>query len=612
MNLEPVHTPPKTPAQERGWRGMLRGGALAAVILGLTIGSGTVAAEEVQPESPPLPVKLTLDGLSRLWVAEINGVAALKPADFAVSHAPVKRAEVEFATDLERLFLTVGPSPRPLLISVEGFPDWTLLVPTNNRCAFRINPTQRLVDLTAPSENTTNISISFPDGGKAELGRVSFARYDVMDDTSYYFSGQGKVEAQEADGVKKLLSPLGYPMMGGPLNEYKDDKGRRRLRRIIPPVAFSISGELRQQLAIATSSGTITLPANRSAVLEMENGALVSFTHDASDGWLHWQVQKGYVHFHIPEIRCWRAMALTDQRGSIQWSGEASAVDMNNTTSREVHPPNRFVIASLSHSMTGAVGPGNLLQYMQFEECRRFSVAGVGDEVYLRDNASGEVSKVPPSSLMVQHSLPTGGVAGTPDTIVTTTVNGTVIVRTSGRNVALQPGTEQTVTSPNGQQLFIQVGGDGTVRITATTGDHTFGTGPLGDWTFTVKEGDTFVFSPTGRRDVFIVGSGPDNSQPMEVFSPEGFRPILPGDSSLTFVTGDTQTSVEPRDGLMVFYERGGVTGEVPFGTAPVSPPSMDARGTPQPFGRLVEFSDPTQLLPPGTRIPVPPASVVK
>ncbi len=570
----------------------------------------TLAAENDQVSTnvlAPLALKFSVATGNGLWNVSVDGKTAVLESDFSVKPAPMEKEGVRFETTEEKTFLTIGPSQTPMVILVEGFPDWSVTVPTNNRCSFRINRSQRLIDLTTPMGNKTNVTVNFPDGGRAEMWPVSFARYDVMDDTSYYFSGQGRVEATAADGVKKLLSPMGYPMVGGPLSERTDEKERKRLLRIIPPVAFSISGEIRQRLAISTDSGTITLSENQSAVLEMQNGALVSFTHDAPNGLLRWHVRKGYVHFNIPEIRCWRAMALTDQQGTIQWADHA--VDVHNQTDMATHPPNRFVIAALSHSMTGSVGPGNILQYVQLEECIRFSAGGIGEEVALQNTRTGEVTPLADANILVQQGTSGGGVIGTPDTFVTQGAGGTIIVQSGGKGTSLTPGSERTVVGPNGQDLLIAVSPEGTVRITALTGDQTFGVGPLGDWTFTVREGDTFIFEPTGRRDVFVVRAGEGNEQPLEVFSPEGFRPSLPGDTSLTFVTGDSQTTVERGDQVLVFYDRGEGVGELPFGVAEVSPHSMDGRGTPQPFGRLVDQSDPTQLIPP--TIIQPAASVV-
>jgi len=583
---------------------------LAARLAGWLPGQGSVlAAENETPPPPPLAVKLGLDPQTRLWTAMVDGREAVNGGDFRSKAAPVVREGVKFETDEDRRFLIVGPAPAPMEITVAGFPDWVVAVPASNVCAVRINESQRLVDLATPKENTTNLTVRFPDGGRAEVWPVSFARYDLMDDASYYFSGQGRVEATEADGVKKLLSPQGYPMTGGPLTEYQDDKGRRRLRRIIPPMALSISGEIGQKVAISTESGVVTLLPNQSTVIETENGELVSLLHDAADGWLRFRVQKGYFHFHIPEIRCWRGQGITDQQGAIQWGGDAHAVDLRNTTDQAVHPPNRFVIAALSHSKTGSVGSGSTLQYIQYDECNRFSVHGIGQEVALHDTRSGAVTPLGNAPILVQIGRPTGGVVGVPDTLISQGAGGTIIVRSGGTSVGVTPGGERTIAGPNGQDLQVSVGRDGTVRITALNGDHTFGASPLGDWTFTVGEGDTFIFQPTDRRDIFVVSAGEGNSRPLEVFSPEGFRPQLPGDTSLTFITADTGTTVERRGGLLVFYEQGEGVGELPFGVAEVSPPSMDARGTPQPFGRLISHGDPTQLIPP--TIPVPPASVV-
>jgi hypothetical protein len=268
------------------------------------------------------------------------------------------------------------------------------------------------------------------------------------------------------------------------------------------------------------------------------------------------------------------------------------------------------VIAALSHSKTGSVGSGSTLQYIQYDECNRFSAHGIGEEVALHDTRTGTTTPLGDAPILVQQGRPTGGVVGVPDTLFTVGAGGTIIVRSGGTSTGVPMGTERTIAGPNGQDLQVSVGRDGTVRITALTGDHTFGAAPLGDWTFTVNEGDTFVFQPTNRRDIFVVSAGEGNSQPLQVFSPEGFSPRLPGDSSLTFITADTGTTVERRGGLLVFYDPGeGGEADLPFGVASVSPPSMDARGTPQPFGRLIGHGDPTQLIPP--TIPVPPASVV-
>lgn len=556
---------------------------------------------------PPVLVTLAVDSQTRLWTAKVNGQDALTGNDFKTKPAPVLRHGVQFEADEERTSLTVGLATNDVVVSVEGFPDWTVTVPATNRCAFRINEAQRLVDLTTPAGNTTNVVLRFPDGGRALMWPVSFARYDVMDDTSYYLSGQGHVEAEEADGVKKLLSPQGYPMVGGPLTEKVDNFNRRRLRRIIPPVAVSISGMLRQQLGIATESGTFALPENRSAVLEFENGALVSFTHDAINGWLRWHVQKGYVHFHIPEIRCWRAMALTDQRGEIQWSADSHAVDLHNDTPRHIHPPNRFVIAALSHSMTGSVGPGSILQYLQFEECTTFSAAGVGDEVELRNIRTGETTRVLKTNVLVQHGRPPGGVLGTADTHVATGAKGTVIVRSEGVSTSVSSGREHTITGQNGRELTIDVHNDGTIMITSTTGDHTLALETLPGWTFTVREGDTIIIQPTGRADIHTLWAHEGNRQPVDAVSTDGFIPRMPGGTAMTFINADTTSTVEGGDGQLVFFEGGGVSqgGARPFGAAEVVPPSMDARGTPQPFGRLINDIDPARIL-------QPPASVVR
>jgi hypothetical protein len=554
----------------------------------------------------PVLVEVKLDRPTRRWMTTVGGQPALRAADLATSRSAVVREAVSFQTDEEQRFLTVGPSTNLLQVSVAGFPDWTVTIPSGDQCAFRVNESQRLIDLMTPKDNTTNLVIRFPDGGRARMWSASYARYDVMDDTSYYFSGQGYVEAEEADGVQKLLSPRGYPMVGGPLIESVDDRNRRRWRRIIPPVALSLSGELRQRLGIATESGTVTLSENQTTVLELENGALVALTHDASNGWLRWHVQKGYVHFHIPEIRCWRGMGLTDQQGEIQWSGDAHAVDLHNATSREVHPPARIVIAALSHSMTGSVGPGSVLQYLQLEECTAFSAASQGEEVHLTNTRTGESQQVRRSNVLVQHSRPGGGVFGSADTTVI--VGETTVVRGTGASTSVSNGETRTLVSQNGREMTVSQGPDGTIRLTAVFGDHTIKTAALGDWTFTVREGDTLVFPPGGRRDILVVFTGERNNNTVDVFSPDGFAPRMPPDTGMTFVMGDSTSTVEAGDRRLVFFEQGGVGTEVPFGMAEVPPPSMDGRGTPQPFGRLTDAFDPNIW----TRLAQPPASVVR
>jgi hypothetical protein len=253
--------------------------------------------------------------------------------------------------------VSLSSKTREIIVKANTMPGWATRISPRNQAALRFHKEKTLVDVLTASKNTESVIMRFPDAGMAEMDLESAARFDYFKDQSYYVSGFGRVKAQSADGQVVFLShqlPMSAPtpqvgttersiteaprppLVGGPLPPMTG-AATAQLGRIDPTTDVLISGTLEESLSIKVADRTIELNAARpTESVTLPNGSSIEFTLNTAAKQLAWRVAKGYFTLGMDgeAFRLWRAIALTDQSATMQWSKMQipPTIELKNTT----------------------------------------------------------------------------------------------------------------------------------------------------------------------------------------------------------------------------------------------------------------------------------------
>ena len=588
---------------------------LAILFLGYTHGVQSALAQE-KSEVPRAQVRLQAAVGGAVSIS-LDGRTTTTTETLRQSPEPKVFGNVSFSLTKDQQFLVITSQSKEVVVEAVGFDGWAARLVTNDVLQVRIDPVKRVIDLLTPAGNKEPVSMRFADGAKAVMKAGSTARFDLFDDQSYYLSGQGQVAAANADGLEKELSIQWPPMAGGRLVSTNDSGDKKHLRRITPIIHISIAGALRdavtnsatstnQGLTILVDDRRIQLQRGESREVAMPNGSVIDFSYPPDTYRLDWRVRKGFFYITLHEFQCWEAIAITDQRGWYQWDAGSRAIDITNRTLVDTHPPNKFILCTLSRTFTGrgarvTIAPRSMFHYIQILTCETWAGAGDGD-VKLYSSLKPTPFDLTKGNLLVRSGLPVGAGTDVPRNAVGLSWDpGKPLGVTSSKGgTVLPPDSEKLVPQGEGGEINVQYTGPGLVTTTAVGGSYTLQPKVLNDWTFDVLQGDGVSFNLDVDHGVFIIQADPNNNSPVHVGAPGRTVPVLEPGTVLTIVLSDPRTVRPNWERGIIFFESAGADTPGAFGTAPVSLPPPDGRGTPVPFGQLVEQP----------RILEPPASV--
>jgi hypothetical protein len=525
----------------------------------------------------------------------------MSPLDKAAKDAGIT---IALATPNPPYALRVSSVTHEVVVEAAGFGGWGGKVGLGAVSLIHADFDRQIIDLTTPAANINAVVLRFHDGGKAQMGGGSTLRYDEFKDRSYYVSGNGKVQAENADGQTMPLFSFVPPMTGGPLVEETGKDGVKRTRRLSPLVMARGAGELLEKIQIGLAEMQFEFQREGQKTVTLENGTTAVIYMSPDRAALRWKVTKGYVRFGMEQIRCWQAQLLTDQKADFQWDSTNLMVDTHNNSDADIFPANRDILCTLSRSITASTGPGGTFQYALLDDCDKFVASGYGGEVHINNTRTGRGFELADGTVQFRNGSPVTSSSGgqKPEIKLSWQDGSPLVIGSAQGSLSVEPGGKQTLTIDGHGELGIDYSGSGIVGIDAREGEYLLLPKILQDWTFEVGANDSVVFTLDTQKGVFMVHSKVGNNNPVSVGSPDGFNPVLYPDSTLTFVLAPTGLTLGRTDGTIVFYESAG-SAQGAFGQGPMAP-TMTTGGTlPPAFGTPTTGLDPTLLRVPQTPV---------
>ncbi|HEY1170098.1 MAG TPA: hypothetical protein VGH19_01905 [Verrucomicrobiae bacterium] len=549
-----------------------------------------VAAPRTQISLAPAPdrgMTVSVAGTKYVLPQEMSSLdKAAKAAGFTVSIVTAKPPYE----------LRINSLTHEVVIDAAGFEGWGSKVDLGAACQIIPDFSRQIIDLATPAANTNAVVLRFHDGGKASMSGGSTLRYDEFKDRSYYVSGNGKVDAENADGQTMQLFSFVPPMTGGPLVEETGADGGKRTKRLSPLIMARGAGELLEKVQIGMAQFQWEFEKEGQKTVSLTNGTTAVIYMSPDRTALRWRVTKGYIRFGMEQIRCWQAQILTDQKADFQWDSTNLMVDTHNNSDSDIFPANRDILCTLSRSITSSTGPGGTFQYALLDDCDKFVGSGYGNDVHIYNMRTGKGFELANGNVQFRNGSPVTSSSGgqKPEVKLAWNDGSALQVGSAAGSVAVEPGGKQTLTLDGHGELNINYSGSGVVGVDSVSGEYTLLPKILQDWKFEIGADDSVVFTLDTQKGVFTVHSKIGNNNPVNVGSPDGFNPVLYPDSTLTFVLAPTGLTLGRTDGTIIFYEAAG-TGTI-SGQGP-TPPTASPGGTlPPSFGSTIGGIDPTLL----------------
>mgnify|MGYP000291886864 CR=1 FL=1 len=533
----------------------------------------------------------------------IDGKAALPVKDFA---AGVVFSGVQIIPPGADGWVQVTAVERAVVLEVDGFKGCSAQLPVKHSLRLHPDVQQLWLDLQAPADNTSEISLHLADGAKATLGAASSARMDLFKDGSYYLAGRGKISAVDADGLNRELSPFLPPMMGGPLQKTAgNDKQAGRFRRLTPLVEIAMGGKADSTPEIVVGKQRFALEANGGRLIELPNGTQVEVTHNPSTRAVEWRVRKGMVRVWVAGFDCWSAMLVSGQSAGALWNLERGAVDLSNQSATNGFATTREVLIRIANRFSASVPGSTTFQYINVQNCSTF-VASANGPVDFFNPVSRQIARIGTEAGTTFRS---GVPAINPNTPFNSIQmnwddGGDLRITGTSGDFKVSPKTRQVLRGDNDSQMVVNYTDTGLIEVQSVSSAYQIELRPLKDWQVRMGEGDGMGVFHDSRTGVFYATANPANAAPVVFQTPEGFSPQVNPGGMITVIT--TQGGALPSRlmGSVVFYEQGGVGGGTVFGSA-VQPNLL-----PVGAASLNTFGNPNNLIDP-SRVPQPGVSVV-
>lgn len=564
------------------------------------------------PEAVVLPrTQISLAPASEAELAvTLGSTKYVLPAEMSLLDKAARLAGMELALrqTTPPYELRISSVTHEVVVEAAGFEGWGGKVGLGASCLIHPDFARQIIDLTTAAANTNAVVLRFHDGGKASMSGGSTLRYDEFKDRSYYVSGNGKVDAENADGQEMQLFSFVPPMTGGPLVEETGADGVKRTRRLSPLVMARGAGDLLEKIQVGIAELQFEFEHDGQKTVTLTNGTTAVIYMSPDRTALRWRVTKGYVRFGMEQIRCWQAQILTDQKADFQWDTTNLMVDTHNNSDADIFPANRDILCTVSRSITASSGPGGTFQYALLDDCDKFVASGYGGDVHIYNTRIGRGFELADGTLQFRNGSPvSSNVDGKKPEIKLAWQDGSPLsVGSAQGTVSVDPGGKETLTIEGHGSLGVNYSGSGVVGVSAQEGEYVLLPKILQDWSFEVGVNDTVVFTLDTQKGIFTVHSNLGNNNPVSVGSPDGFNPVLFPDSTLTFVLAPTGLTLGRTDGTIVFYESAG-SNQGSFGQGPLAPTIPTGGTLPVAFGTPTTTIDPTQLQTP--RVPQVPVS---
>ncbi len=333
------------------------------------------------------------------------------------------------------------------------------------------------------AEISKPVIVAFPeDGGGAIVYADSHARFEILDDHSYYFSVNGLVMKLDDEGNPSENLESSMPALtGGPLRD--DKKGR-----LSPEIVVEFYGSLNAnfprpedpdgqpydlQLSLhglnseTMESKDVYLIDFEPKIVVMANGSEIEFLLNQETETISWEILKGYFSFKHGDTPCWRAVSITDQKAELQWgSNGEERIDLRNQTEYSVFKANQIIWVETHPGLLFAgVEPNTWLQTEypgpEVGFCDLVRTYAVGNNVHFFNRKTGRKHTITDAGVAFE-----GGVSlnqGDSDTPVRPKAKAKVdyidynihIIVDDYQRITIKPGTDKEI---DGYELLSESG----------------------------------------------------------------------------------------------------------------------------------------------------------
>jgi hypothetical protein len=491
-------------------------------------------------------------------------------------------------------------------------------IPVGEEVVIQIDARAGRVELDAPPGNAGAVQFRLPDGAWAELGPGTRARFEQLDDKSYYLCGSANVKATNVDGKGFLLSAETPPMTGGPLLEQSGTTAAPELTRLTPLVPVVISGHLPSQLSIEVAGRAVSLAGGAPEKVTLANGSTVNFTLNEQTRMLTWEVERGYFEFQVDGIEGWKAAGLSGQSASQQWDLASRSIALQNLTTSDGPAAFSQVQVVVPGQQTAQVAQGATFQMAQLTGARTFATMATGGAVTMRDRGTGQEFALATQNVVFVDGRPDlGDLAPPPRASRVIVSGGQAGISLAGEfgSPVIPPGAVKTLELSDGTKLEARCEERGKITVKAVEGRVSLATELDQRVAVTLKDGNAIVITVDDRQGTVTFSATPGNEAKGAAYQIEslpgsrsdaGNSPVvelLPNKPLTIALERSAFSSVnEP---TRVFYEAAGA-GNDSAGLAPVGGPIITAR---QPGG--AGLTAPAEHLD-ASRIAQPPISTLR
>lgn len=405
---------------------------------------------------------------------------------------------IQLSAGADETSVVIRGEQEEVVVEAAAFTGWAAKVPKANQVAFRVDAPRTIIDVTAPAENTKPITLRFPDGGRAEIRAASTARFDLLRNGSYYFSGRGSVYAINNDGLSLNLSPNQPPMTGGPLVAQTGENGAVKRTWVSPVTSVAVvSGELGEELSLVVEAETFKLGPGGPKTIKLPNGSVIELRQNPFNRTLNWRVEKGCFRFQIEGMNCWHPMGLAGQAAVMQWNVSSKMADLSNLST------NQDVLVDLAVHYFASVGPKAVFQYTQFDDCATFAVSATGGSVALFNAETGRTYPVDLNSFLVKAGAPEREASETglrPKNPRKTILlfgesDSQFQVQGSMGNAIIGPNSQKTLQGGSSGEVQMTYDGGGRLTVRAVSGDFLILVPTAGSFSVGLNQGDTIAMS---------------------------------------------------------------------------------------------------------------------
>jgi hypothetical protein len=460
-----------------------------------------------------------------------------------------------------------------LLVTAEGYTGWQAVVPTGNEISIAGSTNAGMMNFITSSNNNGKVTMTFSDGGKAQLDAGSYARFDLLNDQTYYLSGRGKIHVVDADGQEKDLNQYLLPLTGGPLKRYTDRKGAVRWNRMSPLTEVSISGPPGGELEIVVGEKKIILPQKAQQHVELANGTTLDLVQNANSSYLDWKISKGCARFWVGSVECWSAAGMAGQEASMIWDAGSASVDITSYTPSNSFRASQDILVTIARNIACSIPPGVGFQYMNVNNCNTFTGAAENGEIDIYNPTLKQVTTLTSANKAFKNGMMVNDNNINPaqnNMQVSWDSKGNLNIRGSSGDFQVAPNSTKLLEGEGSSSVAVNYDSSGQISFTPSAGSYGIDFDPAQNMTMEVQPQNRIDVKFDRSTGFLMVQANANNDSVIHLRTGDGQRPQISPGGVLAFIVGREGSTVSRNQGTMIFYESGGAAEVSTFGVSPV------------------------------------------